>query len=123
MGLKRTHCKRGHERTPENLTSSRKCKICSRLTTAIWKEENWEQVVADEKERRRKYPEKYKAISKKAGEKIRIKMTDGYIRSILTLLGFEQIPIEVIDLKRQHLMLKREIKNAKYETSMRNTVN
>lgn len=35
-----THCKNGHERTPENLTSHRACKVCARASFREWRRQH-----------------------------------------------------------------------------------
>lgn len=46
MKTKTTHCLRGHERTPENLSKSRNCKACMAELTAKWYVNNREEVLA-----------------------------------------------------------------------------
>lgn len=38
--MKKTHCKRGHERTPDNLASNGACKECVKLASKRWNERN-----------------------------------------------------------------------------------
>ena len=45
MGRPKTsHCKNGHERTPENVDDYRACKQCRAVTTSAWKKLNREKV-------------------------------------------------------------------------------
>jgi hypothetical protein len=53
---KKKHCKRGHERTPNNVSSSGGCKECQKITSSNWWAEN---------------PEKAKEFSRKRNEALR----------------------------------------------------
>ena len=55
-GQFKTHCKRGHERTVDNIGTNGTCKECFKITSSIWWESN---------------PEKAKAFSKNRNEQLR----------------------------------------------------
>ncbi len=59
----KTHCKRGHERTPENLTG-RSCKVCARARAAAHYKANREEKLSYAKERYRENPNKFTAATK-----------------------------------------------------------
>lgn len=59
-------------------------------------------------------PNKYKLYKKKTDRQKSIRLTNSYIKEILIQyadLSFNDIPQELIELKRKQLLLKRKIKN------------
>jgi hypothetical protein len=56
MGVRKTHCKNGHPRTPENLFANNSCKACSGAATKAWQQAHPERVKAynDEHQRQKK---------------------------------------------------------------------
>lgn len=131
-------CKRGHLIHANGFYKDGKCKLCDNDRSRRWKEDNqekhklyskkyriankeklnkrskdWyranaEKERADRIKRYRENPEKVRTNSRKAVNDI----TDSYVCSKM-LLRVADVPQEVIELKRQHLILKREIKKWK----------
>lgn len=62
-GSHKTHCKRGHERTPENVGSNGACKQCLSITTKAWGQENPEKINLLHKRRNEKRRGKRKSNS------------------------------------------------------------
>ncbi len=71
-GNKRTHCKRGHERIPENVYSSGHCKLCIKhnndfnaekrtVQKSAWQTKNKDRVNELHRQRRKEDPEKIRA--------------------------------------------------------------
>jgi Recombination endonuclease VII len=55
---RKTHCKNGHPRTPENLFANNSCKECGRIQTAAWQQANPDKVkVYNERRQLKKTPE------------------------------------------------------------------
>lgn len=142
--MPKTHCKRGHERTPENLYSGGWCKICSSLNSAEWRKNNIEkkrEIGRRWQMKNRSYCNaKARRLRKANGEKIRQRekeqrikcrehrrqmdrvrlakhiatLSDQYVAKCLRFPVW-RIPPEVIDLERQLIIIKREIRNARHE--------
>ena len=102
----------GKEFNPKSNRQKCCCKKCTiennKECEKLYYEEN--------KEKRKKYleknKEKRKVIHKKYREYNRKNLTDQYIKRLLineTTLKFEDIPQELIEMKRQHLMCLRKL--------------
>jgi hypothetical protein len=59
---------------------------------------------------RERYPERFKAVKKLSKQRTRDQMSDGYIRE---QLGVKNAPQELIELKRAHLKLRRQLRTMK----------
>jgi hypothetical protein len=55
LGWRKSHCKRGHERTPDNLTTNGDCKICMKLSSVNWRNKNLTHSRELNKKNQRKY--------------------------------------------------------------------
>lgn len=76
-----------------------------------WRLENPEKIKVSIKKTRDKYINKYKDLNKKIAKKNRDELKDGYvIACIRQKEKIEEIPKELIDLKRKNILLKRIIK-------------
>jgi hypothetical protein len=119
------YCKRGHERIPENLNASRGCKICIKEQNRVRLLEGGEKIRernrgywSKNKEKHRERGRRYHAINREDISTRRRtqfaqsveQLTDGYICKCMRL-SLNNTPKELIELKRTHLTLKREIKN------------
>jgi hypothetical protein len=65
---------------------------------------------AKRKRYRERYPERFKAVKKLSKQRTRDQMSDGYIRE---KLGVKNAPQELIELKRAHLKLRRQLRTMK----------
>lgn len=136
--LKQLYCKRGHERTLNNLTQKGECKICKKENSKNWKqsirknpekdketqkkyrENHREQYNTNSKEWRKNNPDRYLEINKKYKNsdkgratsiaRRRDKINTLHTTYIAELLGAPAsiIPTEVIEAKRLQIQLYRE---------------
>lgn len=137
---KQTHCKRGHERTLENVANSGGCKICIKDSrqTPEYKERRraYSQTSkgrANQKKRREKYRQtteckeynkayqraytqtpEYKANMRELTARATDMLHDNYIKNALHLPASNITP-ELIELKRTQIKLRRFVKAVKYE--------
>lgn len=59
---KKTHCKRGHPRTPENVSVERNCKPCARERASEWSKSNPKRKQVQAREWRENNPDRARAI-------------------------------------------------------------
>jgi hypothetical protein len=54
---KKTHCKRGHERTPDNVYAGGRCKLCAKVTAknSTWKKRNPEKAAVNNRRQNLKH--------------------------------------------------------------------
>jgi hypothetical protein len=128
-GIKKTHCLRGHERTPDNVTERGMCKICAKLSQPErdrrYNKKHPERKKEKDKRSRiknrikrnaaiiawqKRNPEKAKAIVNRSRLVQRANLNDSYIANVLGST-VKNTPPEIIKLKRAILLYKREIKN------------
>ena len=118
-------CKHGHVRSPENTNAKGECRECCRAWSAKWMEKNRETAIERNakayqagKDYYKKKSAKWKesnresvsAINKRAVDRL----TDYYVASKMGLKT-KNAPPDMINLKREQLLLKRankELKNA-----------
>ena len=65
---------------------------------------------AKRKRYRERYPERFKAVKKLSKQRTRDQMSDGYIRQ---QLGVKNAPQELLEVKRAHLKLRRQLRTMK----------
>jgi len=94
----KTHCKRGHERTLENLNNDGKCRICIRVYHKSY--------IAQQKEVNNTW---YAANKDILQQKVKL-LADSYLAQRLGL-KLSDIPPEVLEMKRQLILLKRGLKH------------
>lgn len=99
-------CKWGHERTPENLNKHLQCKLCA----AARKRNSYHNNADKLRKRSRDWYVNNKDLVLSRSKQKTQKLTDEYVSKMFN--GLDVVPVELIDLKRQHILLKREIKNA-----------
>jgi hypothetical protein len=133
----KTHCIRGHERTPENVTSRRQCKLCRTLRNREfrllnkeynknYRLENRETILANHKiyyqnnkskaklasfKSRQKNLERRKEGEKKYKQKARKEMANWYVCKSTRIE--RNSPHEVIELARSLMILRKEITKCK----------
>lgn len=137
MGVKL--CKRGHERTPENVDSSNHCKLCrvertkrnSRANVErvkVWRELNPEKVKDQARKIRATDKNKQTMLTWRAANPERIKkskkkaisnMPDAYIANTLGM-SVRTVQPQLIELKRKQLSLIRFVREAKQAKENRN---
>ena len=88
------------------------CKKCDDKTTELWRKNNKDVYLANQRERSRgKYAKKVRKIR---SQKHRTEMSDMYIRSLMTkkskYLNSKDIPDELVKIHRENLKLKRLLK-------------
>jgi len=133
---KKTHCKRGHERIPENLYKRGVCKICSkeRVETEQYKimhrisatksrtkkiasmtEEELLKFKAKTKQYtldyKARHPEKIADMFKKVNRRCCDELTNAYIANTMKA-SVKDVPLEILNLKRHIILFQREIRNA-----------
>jgi hypothetical protein len=99
-----THCKRGHERSPENLDKHRTCKECERergLSRERKEYEKKRRALAGYKERQAKYDKNY-----------RQSLLDCYVAAAMHL-PVAKISPEMIELKRNKILMSRALRELK----------
>jgi hypothetical protein len=92
--------------------------IKSKNYNIIWYQKNKENVIKQSKKWKQSNLEKHKQIRKKMDKKASDNLSDRYVKSILcddTLLKHSDISQELIELKREQLLLKRQIKQNEKE--------
>ena len=117
--VKLTHCKRGHERVPENIGTARQCKICADILSktpqvkqkqADWCKLNKNRRSNNLKQWKTTHAERVKISNQIINRKKVDNLTDSYIASTLHI-NVNCLSPEVIQLKRVIMQFKREIKN------------
>lgn len=68
----KTHCVRGHERTPDNVYSGGACKLCVKELSRKWRDENPGKAKENDRKKREENPEKYAEIHRNAVKRWRI---------------------------------------------------
>ena len=92
------------------------CKSCGIEYRKEWKKLNKERTYIAEKMYRLKNRDKSYAYANKRKKKLRIELSDWYVKQLLCSCGgvkSDEIPQELIDMKRQQLTLYRAIRGAK----------
>lgn len=56
----KTHCKRGHPRTPENVKRNRGCRLCEAARNALWQRAHAELIAARARNRHHAHPEDWR---------------------------------------------------------------
>ena len=132
-------CKRGHLIHADGFYKDGSCKLCRNTRSRRWKKGNQEKMRIYGKEYHRANAEKRNAYSRSwyaankekcadwmvtwrlanpekiraNSRKVRDKITNSYICASCFRLKVSDVPQEVIELKRQHIILKRELKKWK----------
>lgn len=120
LGYKKSHCKNGHERLPENLTTRNQCRICMAILNnepktkqkkAQWTINNREKLNKKGKDWATANPEKVKHTARLTNIKRAKILTKAYVAYHLGV-SVKDAPPELIELKRQIILFRREIRNA-----------
>jgi len=140
-GYRKPMCINGHPRIPENLYAGGNCKICTKERTKInkpiWIKQNPDKVKAQQtawllkrpEEQKQKAnrntikwrtnnPEKAKQFAKENSVKMLQTASNAYIASLFGA-SVKEIPADLIEFRRAILFLKRRIKNADHNKSLR----
>jgi len=102
-------CRRGHVKSPDNLTSNGKCKLCINIVIRNHHKNNPNGYTKRYVEYRKRYPEPLK----KAAHKFRVKSVQNITRTYAAAtLGIKigQLTPELYELVRERLLMFRAIK-------------
>ena len=117
-----THCKRGHEQTPENVNGRGTCKLRRAKDQRKWRDNNPEKSKEMGKNWRVNNPEKQREKCLKCKLENSDKVDEYYICRQFDLKK-EEIPEEWMELYKVNLQLKREIKESEKEEKEMETNN
>jgi len=119
---KSEYCLRGHLRTPETVTRNGTCKICMKEyhrsyygNTPSYRDKRQARAKsADFKAERKITLSSPENVERKRVRSIKAThgLSDGYVAQKLHMLLAETTP-ELIEIKRQHMLLKRELKKCR----------